>query len=93
MPGRDHARTSRLPQPYRVASSLKAVLGLQQGPLHGWGRHGIVVCLIIPYTQRPRACVDLGTRHRNHSQVKRGWPEAGLPEIRDATQPDISVRP
>lgn len=86
-----HARASGPLQPYRVASSLQSLLGLQHGPLHGWGGHGILVCLIIPHTQGPRACIDLETKHKSQSQVGRGWLEVGLPKI-EATQPHTAAR-
>lgn len=79
------------PLAYRVASSLESLLGLQQGPLHGRRGHGIVVSLIIPYTQGLRAPVDLGAAHTSQSQVRRQWPEAGLPELRAITQPQTQL--
>ena len=72
---RGHTRTSRFPQPYRVASSLQALLRLQQGPLHGRGWCGIVVGLIIPHTQGPRACVDLGANTGVRIRSREGSPK------------------
>lgn len=65
-------QTSGFLQLYRVASSLKALLGLQQGPFHSWGGHGIVVCLIIPHTQGLGASVDLETKHRSLIRTREG---------------------
>lgn len=74
-----------------MASSLKALLRLQHGPLHGRGGHGIFVGLIIPHTQWPRACVDLD-QNLGIRIESRGWPSIGLPEIRDATQPQTQLQ-
>lgn len=70
-------QTSGILQPYRVASSLQALLGLQQGPFHGWGGHGIVVCLIIPHTQGLGASVDLETKYRSQIRTREGGPRQG----------------
>lgn len=69
-------QTFGLLQPYRVASSLKALLGLQHSPFHGWGGHGIVVCLIIPHTQGLGASVDLETKHRSQIRTRESDPSS-----------------
>lgn len=45
--------------PYRVSSSLKALLGLHHSSPHGWTGHGVVVSFIVSHTQGSRTSVDL----------------------------------
>lgn len=45
--------------PYRVASSLKSLLGLYHSPPHGRAGHGVVVSFIVSHTQGARTSVDL----------------------------------